>query len=209
MRSRWLVVALSVVGSAVLMFGSAVGAQAAPAAQPPTNVHTVPGMFQADGKVHTYRWTTPCAKATESGCYSEITGSATLLPPLGLARSNGVIPYDAGVHRVQLTNNYVTCTGIFGNCNQYTQARLVAIDTWNGYDTDTESMTRSCGAVGWNCGAIGPVSTSSNDCNFCTRNIYGPQLYNGAQGSQTKYSMILLHPNGAYQLLYSCTGYLC
>ena len=87
----------------------------------------------------------------------------------------------------------------------------MADDWYNGSTSGNYDNFQSCGAHNWVCEGVGPTSNNWNQCSGCVQNVYGPQLYDSSDGqnSQTKYSKILLHPNGQYTLQYSCVGSLC
>jgi hypothetical protein len=112
---------------------------------------------------------------------------------------------------VTLTNDYKTCTGSFGACWSYAEAKNVTYAWWSYIGTGLYSIQQSCGAMNWLCQGIGPTSSTHNqDCYNCLHTSYGPQLYTDQLNrSQTKYSDIRLHPNGSSENLYFCTGDLC
>jgi len=168
------------------------------------------GLLHPDGQQHQLRYNILCANGAP-GCYNLFTFKASYGAGKASTTHPNVIHPNTDTE-IQLTNDYYTCTGSFGTCGDYTEAYLWADDYYTGTQAENYSMQPACGASNWTCST--PLAGTFNDynqCNGCIQNNYGPQAYNQSSGggSQTKYSKILLHPDGTYQLQYRCIGSLC
>lgn len=84
--------------------------------------------LKPDGKVHRWRYNIQCADGL-SGCFVLITASNTPGTPGKV--SSGLSPNSCGLscqtNYETLTNDYVTCTGFFGSCGAYTEAKKLIL----------------------------------------------------------------------------------
>lgn len=176
---------------------------------PKTVVYSNASLLRPDGVVHLFYYPKMCSNGRQ-GCYVKITVVATIVKDIHGVHPGASQPYDPGYDET-VTDDYVTCTGIFGNCIQFTEAKLTS--TYTIHDGSVVSwfdQYRYCGANGWTCQGVAGIFNEQNYAGVGSiLTGYGPQLYNGINSSQTKYARIVMQGGGNYYFINTCAGYLC
>lgn len=200
--------------SLILVQTSVTFAHGAPSS--PTQAYTPGQWFRPDGLSHQFRYEHPCsaalaAKSPNCRVTVLITMTAVIRTTSSPATQSGVVAYDYPYMSETITNDYKTCTAWFGTCGQYTEAKLVSTDYYDGASNAyNEGMTYYCGAAAWNCQGLAGTSNQAYDRDLeYEQDTAGPQLYNSSSGSQTKYARTRVHPDGSYTFYNTCAGFLC
>jgi hypothetical protein len=113
-----------------------------------------------------------------------------------------------------ITNDYKTCTGWFGSCGDYTDAKLDSNVTYDGVAgyIHVNWLHQYCSAYGWTCqGVAGTSWHDQGDQNHTTTMDYGPQLYKSTHNDnqQTKWVQTIVNKWGDYSFNNTCSGALC